>query len=127
MLADTMTTVEVLALRRRNGIILLPAGCVEMHDTHVGLACDSPRRCPAVESMTSLAGTGVTMPYHFVSLYDHVGKLAGLKLADAPRIAELYREEVLKKAGDLPANFLRYQEEMWSRLKEASWDSLETE
>lgn len=40
-LADTMSTVEMAAHRRRNGIVLLPLGCVEMHGVSVGLACDS--------------------------------------------------------------------------------------
>jgi len=39
--ADTMTSPELAAHRRRNGILLLPLGCFEMHDVHVGLACDT--------------------------------------------------------------------------------------
>ena len=264
-----MTTLEMLELRRRNGIILLPVGCVEMHDAHVGLACDSflaeaacrilaevwdavvmptvhytypgatarwpgtvsvrpidamsymmavvkaivrngfkrifvvslhgpnspmiqlalrnvfedtgalpallepaynetcarireeygrphdeaalylaslyicgrhgefdpacseadaqPRRLPAIDSMKALKGTGVSMPYHFVSPYDHVGRLPGLTLDDAPRIAQMYRDEILKKVGDRPANYQRYQEEMWAKLQDAPWDSLKTD
>lgn len=41
ILADTMTMVEMAEHRRRNGILLLPIGCFEMHDKHVGMSCDS--------------------------------------------------------------------------------------
>ena len=40
-LADTMSTVEMAEHRRRNGIVLLPVGCTEMHGIRVGLSCDS--------------------------------------------------------------------------------------
>jgi len=39
--ADTMNTVEMAEHRRRNGIVLLPFGCFEMHGLHAGMACDS--------------------------------------------------------------------------------------
>jgi hypothetical protein len=39
--ADTMTSGEMAAHRRRNGIVLLPLGCFEMHGVHVGMSCDS--------------------------------------------------------------------------------------
>ncbi len=41
ILADTMTTVEMAAHRRKNGIILLPVGCHEMHGTQIGCGCDT--------------------------------------------------------------------------------------
>lgn len=266
ILADTMTTIEMAELRRRNGIILLPVGCVEMHDQHVGLACDSflaeaacrvlaeewdavvmptihytypgatarwpgtvsvrpidalnhvmavvtailkngfkrvfvvslhgpsspmiqvalrnvfedtgelpallepayyeaceqiekefhhpheeaalylaslyicgrhgefdpacseeeaePRRVPALESMKPIRGKGVSMPYHFVSTWDHVGKYPGLTLDDAPRVAEIYREAILAKVEGLPEQYERYQKEMWAALDDAPWDRL---
>jgi len=40
-MADTMTTGELAAHRRRNGIVLLPVGCHEMHGTQIGLGCDT--------------------------------------------------------------------------------------
>ena len=39
--ADTMTTIEMAEHRRKNGIVLLPLGCFEMHGAHAGMACDS--------------------------------------------------------------------------------------
>ena len=36
-----MTSPQMAAHRRRNGILLLPLGCFEMHDMHVGMSCDS--------------------------------------------------------------------------------------
>ncbi|GAG06965.1 unnamed protein product, partial [marine sediment metagenome] len=41
ILADTMTSVEMAAHRRRNGIVLLPVGSFEMHGVHVGMSCDT--------------------------------------------------------------------------------------
>lgn len=41
LLADTMTSAEMATHRRRDGILLLPVGCFEMHDMHVGMSCDS--------------------------------------------------------------------------------------
>jgi creatinine amidohydrolase/Fe(II)-dependent formamide hydrolase-like protein len=41
ILADTMTSREMAEHRRRDGILLLPVGCFEMHDMHVGLSCDT--------------------------------------------------------------------------------------
>jgi creatinine amidohydrolase/Fe(II)-dependent formamide hydrolase-like protein len=41
VLADTMTSAEMAAHRRKNGILLLPVGCFEMHDVHVGMSCDT--------------------------------------------------------------------------------------
>jgi creatinine amidohydrolase/Fe(II)-dependent formamide hydrolase-like protein len=41
MLADTMTSRQMAEHRRRDGILLLPVGCFEMHDMHVGLSCDT--------------------------------------------------------------------------------------
>ncbi len=41
ILADTMTSGEMAALRARNGIVLVPVGCFEMHGPLVGMACDS--------------------------------------------------------------------------------------
>ena len=38
--ADTMNTVEMAEHRRKNGIVLLPLGCFEMHGLHAGMACD---------------------------------------------------------------------------------------
>jgi len=39
--ADTMTSGQMAAHRRKNGIVLLPLGCFEMHGVHVGMSCDS--------------------------------------------------------------------------------------
>jgi len=41
ILADTLTTVEMAEHRRKNGIILLPVGCHEMHGTQIGCGCDT--------------------------------------------------------------------------------------
>jgi len=41
ILADTMNTVEMAAHRRKNGIVLLPVGCFEMHGVQLGLGCDT--------------------------------------------------------------------------------------
>ncbi|MFO7956586.1 MAG: creatininase family protein [Candidatus Brocadiia bacterium] len=41
ILADTMTSVQMAAHRRRNGILLLPVGSFEMHGYHVGMSCDT--------------------------------------------------------------------------------------
>jgi len=41
IMADTMTTVELAAHRRRNGIVLLPVGCHEMHGTQIPVGCDT--------------------------------------------------------------------------------------
>ena len=40
-LADTMSTLEMAEHRRRNGIVLLPIGCTEMHGKYLGNSCDS--------------------------------------------------------------------------------------
>ena len=42
--ADTMTSPQMAAHRRDGGILLLPVGCFEMHDRHVGLSCDTFRQ-----------------------------------------------------------------------------------
>lgn len=41
VMADTMTCGEMAAHRRRNGIVLLPVGCFEMHGVQVGMGCDT--------------------------------------------------------------------------------------
>ena len=40
-MADTMTSGEMAAHRDRNGIVLLPLGCFEMHGVQVGMGCDT--------------------------------------------------------------------------------------
>jgi creatinine amidohydrolase/Fe(II)-dependent formamide hydrolase-like protein len=265
ILADTMTTADMRALRERNGIVLLPVGCFEMHDLHVGMACDSflveaacrilaeewdavilptihytypgatarwpgsvavrpvealgyvmavvkailrngfkrliivsahgpntpmiqvllrnvfeetgelplllsppeggafyrqieeefghphgeaawylaslyicgrhgdfdpacpeeeaqPRRVPSLPSMKGLAGKGASMPYVFVSPWDHVGRHPGLTLDDAPRLAEIYREHLLKQVERLPEAYEKVQQDVWKAVKDAPWD-----
>ncbi len=39
--ADTMTSGEMAEHRDRDGILLLPLGCFEMHGVQVGMSCDS--------------------------------------------------------------------------------------
>ncbi|MFW6155042.1 MAG: creatininase family protein [Planctomycetota bacterium] len=39
--ADVMTSVDLAAHRKRDGIVLLPLGCFEMHCVHMGMSCDT--------------------------------------------------------------------------------------
>jgi hypothetical protein len=39
--ADVMSSVEMAAHRRKDGILLLPLGCFEMHCVHMGMSCDT--------------------------------------------------------------------------------------
>lgn len=39
--ADVMNTIELDAHRRRDGIVLLPLGCFEMHSVHMGMSTDT--------------------------------------------------------------------------------------
>ena len=265
-MADTMTTVEMAAHRRRNGILLLPVGCFEMHDAHVGMSCDTftvqavcrilaeeweavvlppvhytypgatarwpgscrilprqpldyvvavvegimrngfkrlvlvnvhgpndpmlqvvvrqvfeetggiplvynpdesefrrqveqefghphgeaacylaalyicgrhgefdpyvtqkdmhPRRVPAFESMGKLGRRGMSGAYVFTTPWDHVGWYPGLKLEDAPRLAELLRESIVKQARGAPKEYETLQEDVRRALEAAPWDNI---
>lgn len=264
--ADTMTSAEMAAHRRKNGILLLPVGCFEMHDAHVGLACDTflveaacrilaeewgavilppihytypgatarwpgsvrilprealdytiavvkgilrngfrrlvlvsmhgpntpmiqvalrhvfeetgevpilfmpdegalwrrveeefgyphgeaayylaslyicgrhgefdpatsekqmhPRHVPAFESLGKLWRRGVSGPLVYATRWDHVGRYPGLTLDDAPRVAEIFREQLLQQARGLPEEYERCQQDIWQALKDAPWDEL---
>jgi len=266
LFADTMTTAEMAAHRRRSGILLLPVGCFEMHDMHVGMSCDTflveaacrilaeewdalilptihftypgatarwpgsvrilprealdytmavvkgilrngfkrlvlvsihgpntpmielalrhifeetselpilfmpdegallrrveeefghphgeaayylaslyicgrhgefdpatnesemhPRHVPAFESLGKLWRRGVSGPLVYATPWDHVGRYPGLTLDDAPRVAEIFREQILKQGRGLPDDYERYQQDIWQALKEAPWDKL---
>ena len=39
--ADVMSSVEMAEHRKRDGIVLLPLGCFEMHCVHMGMSCDT--------------------------------------------------------------------------------------
>ncbi len=83
-----------------------------------------PRRVPAFESLGKLGRHGVSMPYCYISPWDHVGNYPGLTLEDAPRLAHLYREAILEQARGLPEDYERYQQDMRQAMKDAPWDQL---
>lgn len=83
-----------------------------------------PRDVPAFESMGKLWRRGARGPYVFVTPWSHVGKYAGLTLEDAPRVAEMFREHLLKHARGLPEDYERFQCDMRRALQEAPWDEI---
>lgn len=73
------------------------------------------------ESYRQLAGHGVLMPYYYIRPEDHVGSYPGLKLEDAPRLAQVYREVILERAKGLPEDYETFQKHMWQLMKDAPW------
>ena len=76
------------------------------------------------ESFRRLAEHGVSMPYYFQRPEDHVGTCPGLKLEDAPRLAELYREILREQARGLPEHYEEFQEYMRKMIESAPWENL---
>jgi hypothetical protein len=83
-----------------------------------------PRHVPAFESLGKLWRRGVSGPYVFASRWGHVGRYPGLKLTDAPRLAEIFREHLLEQARGLPEEYEECQQEIWQALKDAPWDEI---
>ncbi len=81
-----------------------------------------PRTTP-FESLRQLSRHGVRTPYRYVRPQDHVGRLAGMTLDDAPRLAELYREAILERAKGLPEDYEKFQADTWQAVKDAPWDT----
>lgn len=65
LLADTMTSAEMAAHRRRDGILLLPVGCFEMHDMHVGMSCDTFWAEATCRVLAEEWGAVVLPPVHY--------------------------------------------------------------
>ncbi len=63
--ADTMTSGEMAALRERNGILLLPVGCFEMHGVHAGMGTDSITAQAACEVLAEEWDAAVLPPIHY--------------------------------------------------------------
>ncbi len=74
------------------------------------------------ESAGRLRQCGVSFPYYFVEPNNHVGYYPGLKLDDAPKLAEIYREVILEKGRDLPVAYAQFQAEMQEAMASAPWD-----
>ncbi len=83
-----------------------------------------PRDVPAFESMGKLWRHGVSGPYVFRTRFSHVGRYAGLKLSDAPRLAEIMREALIKQARGLPEDYEQFQYDVHQAIKDAPWDEL---
>jgi hypothetical protein len=83
-----------------------------------------PRHVPAFESLGKLWRRGVSGPLVYATRWDHVGRYPGLTLGDAPRVAEIFREHLLKQARGLPEDYERCQQDIWQALKDAPWDEL---
>ena len=65
IMADTMTSGELAAHRARNGIVLLPIGCFEMHGVHVGMSCDTFIAEAACRILAEGLGAVVFPPIHY--------------------------------------------------------------
>jgi len=83
-----------------------------------------PRDVPAFESMGRLWRHGARGPYVFVTPWSHVGRYPGLTLDDAPRLAEMFREHLLKQARGLPEEYEKFQNDMRRFLESAPWDEV---
>ncbi len=83
-----------------------------------------PRDVPAFESMGKLWRHGARGPYVFVTPWSHVGWYAGLTLDDAPRVAEIFRDNLIKQARGLPEDYEQFQRDMRRALQEAPWDDI---
>jgi hypothetical protein len=75
-------------------------------------------------SVSRLRRHGVNFPYYFVKPNNHVGRYPGLTLADAPKLAELYRRMILEKARGLPEDYAAYQRDMRKAFKDAPWKDM---
>jgi len=76
------------------------------------------------KSAWNLRSHGVNLPYYFVEPNNHCGRYPGLTLNDAPRLAEIYTEVILKTAKGLPQAYEKYQKDMWKAMKDAPWDKV---
>lgn len=75
-------------------------------------ACDELRRRKA------------SAPCYFTKPNQHVGRYPGLTLSDAPQMAALFRDMILKTALGLPEAYDQLQREMRQALKAAPWANL---
>lgn len=64
----------------------------------------------------------VIFPFWMTKPNQHVGRYPGLTLADAPKLAELYRKYILETAVGLPAEYESYQKKMRNAMKAAPWE-----
>ena len=65
IMADTMTSGEMAAHRDRNGILLLPLGCFDMHGVQVGMACDTFEAEAACRVLAEALDAVVLPPIHY--------------------------------------------------------------
>jgi creatinine amidohydrolase/Fe(II)-dependent formamide hydrolase-like protein len=63
-------------------------------------------------------------PCYFTKPNQHVGRYPGLTLADAPKMAKLFREMILSTALGLPEAYDQLQKEMRQAIKDAPWSNL---
>lgn len=63
--ADTMTSGEMAEHRRRNGIVLLPVGCFEMHGVHAGMSTDSITAQAACQVLAREWDAVIMPPVHY--------------------------------------------------------------
>ena len=67
---------------------------------------------------------GVDLPYYFVEPNNHVGRYPGMALADAAPLAKLYADLVMESAKGFPADYDKFQKDMWRALKSAPWKDI---
>jgi len=66
-----------------------------------------------------------TAPLWFTEPNHHVGRYPGMKLEDAPRLAEIWTEVTLESAKGLPEDYEAFQKDMWEAVREAPWADIE--
>jgi len=86
---------------------------------------DASGRTHPMESLRTLVKHGVGTPYYYKRPEDHVGTYPGLKISDAARLAEIYREVIVAQAQGLPEDYETYQAEMKAMVQSAPWDKHE--
>ncbi|MFW6189732.1 MAG: creatininase family protein [Planctomycetota bacterium] len=64
-MADTMASGEMAEHRRRDGIVLLPLGCFEMHGVQVGMGCDTFEALAACRVLAQELDAVVMPPIHY--------------------------------------------------------------
>jgi hypothetical protein len=99
-------------------------GRADEFDPAVSKADEHPRDVPTFESFGKLARHGVSAPYVFVTPWSHVGWCSGLTQADAPRLAEIYREWILDNARGLPEDYEEFRKDMAAWMERAPWDEM---